>query len=163
MAAELAAEVDQLLEAITHTQEALSTVYQAKRAAIRQARADEMDQLTQQEQDLVAQVQAQLRRREQILRRVQDSGQQADTLEGLVQSMPAPDRDRLLPRVAQARRVADGNRRESWVLWIVAQQSMRVFGEILDLIAHGGRKSPVYSARPESEVTVSGGILDASA
>jgi hypothetical protein len=49
------------------------------------------------------------------------------------------------------------------VLWIVSKQSLRLFGDVLDLIANGGRKAPVYFAGPGNEISFGGSILDASA
>jgi hypothetical protein len=49
------------------------------------------------------------------------------------------------------------------VLWIVSKQSLRLFRELLDLIANGGRKAPVYFAGAGTEMSFGGAILDASA
>ena len=49
------------------------------------------------------------------------------------------------------------------MLWIVSKQSLRLFRDLLDMIANGGRKAPVYFAGPGTELSFGGAVLDASA
>ena len=156
-------EIEQLLIAITSHQEELASVYRAKREAVRRANAAEIDRLNQREERLVADLKGRLRHRHQILQRINPIVGPSDTLENLVRSFSDPDRGRLLARMDEIRRLVEANRRESWVLWIVSKQSLRLFGDMLDLIANGGRKAPVYFAGLGNEVSFGGAILDASA
>jgi len=160
---DLATEIEQLLIAIGEIQVELAGIYRAKREAIRTAKAAEIDRHTKQEQRLVSDLQAHLRHRHQILQRAKPLVGPDDSLENLVRSFAEPERSRLLARIEQTRRLVETNRRESWVLWIVSKQSLRLFADIRDLIANGGRKAPVYSASPGSEMSFGGAILDASA
>ena len=98
------------------------------------ANAVEIDRVTEQEQRLVAQLQADLRDRQAVL--------QAKTagclrLDRDARSIFGADneRDPLLQQIERTRRAVDANRQESWVIWIVARQSLRLFGDVLDLIA----------------------------
>jgi hypothetical protein len=161
--ANLINEIEQLLIAITSLQEELAAVYRAKREAVRRANAAEIDRLNKREERLVADLKARLRHRHQILQRVNPVVGPSDTLENLMRSCSDPDRSRLLARMDEIRRLVEANRRESWVLWIVSKQSLRLFGDMLDLIANGGRKAPVYFAGLGNEVSFGGAILDASA
>lgn len=160
---EIANEIEQLLVAVIEIQEELAVLYQAKRAAIRKANASEIDRLTEREQRVVANLQARLRHRNQILQRASGTVGPADSLEKLVKTFAKPEQDRLLPLFDTTRRLVESNRRESWVLWIVSKQSLRLFRDLLDLIANGGKKAPVYFAGPGAEVSQGGAILDASA
>ena len=160
---DLTNEIEQLLIANVEIQEELSVIYRAKREAVRTAMAAEIDRLTQREERLVSDLKAHLRHRHQILQRVKPTVGPDDSLEKVVRTFADPARSRLLARIEQTRSLVESNRRESWVLWIVSKQSLRLFGEILDLIANGGRKAPVYFAGPGAETSFGGAILDASA
>ncbi len=163
MGGELARDIERLLSAMAETQRELAHVYHAKRQAIRDANAPAMDRLTETEQRLVSELEGQLRRRSQILQRANPLDRQADSLDAVVRSFPQPEQDHLLRQIEQVRVLADSNRRESWIVWIVCKQSLRLFGELLDLVANGGRKSPFYSFRAGGEPSAGGTLLDASA
>jgi hypothetical protein len=160
--ADLVIEIEQLLIAIGQLQEELSIIYRAKREAVRMAISAEIDRLTEREQTVVSELKAHLRHRHQILQRVNPTVGPTDSLEKLIRSFAEPARGRLLERIEQTRRLVENNRRESWVLWIVSKQSLRLFRELLDLIANGGRKAPVYFAGAGTEMSFGGAILDAS-
>jgi len=161
--AELSNEIDQLLSAIITLQGELAGVYRAKRDAVRRASAADIDRLTVREERLIDLLKVHLRQRHQILQRVNPMVGPGDTLEKLVRTVAEPLRGRLLARMEEIRRLVEANRRESWVLWIVSKQSLRLFADMLELIANGGRKSPVYFAGLGNEISFGGAILDASA
>jgi hypothetical protein len=165
MAAEtqLANEIEQLLLAVIEIQEELALLYRAKREAIRKANAAEIDRLSQREERVVSNLQARLRHREQILQRVSATMGPVASLEKLVPTCAEPEQSRLLALFEKSRRLVESNRRESWVLWIVSKQSLRLFRDVLDMIANGGKKAPVYFAGSGTETSFGGAILDASA
>lgn len=154
-------EIDELLFAIEQTQDDLSQLYADKRAAIRTASVEEMNRLTEREGGLVSLMETHMRRRQQILG--EHSTARPESLEAVVRTLKLPDQQALLDRIERTRRTMAANRRESWVLWIVTQQSLRFFGDVIDFIANGGHKTPVYSARRDMEKSVGGAIFDASA
>jgi hypothetical protein len=163
--AELARDIEDLLVAIEETQAALADVYRDKRSAIRHANGPGLDRLTTIEKTLVADLQVHLRRREQILQQARQLGLPADSLSSVVRTFDEPLRERLIAQIEETRRVADANRRESWILWIVCKQSLRFFTDVLELIANGGRRAPIYLARPGAvaELSTGGSLLDAQA
>jgi hypothetical protein len=162
--AELARDIEDLLVAIDETQNALAIVYQDKRAAIRAANSPEIDRLTKAEQAHVGDLQVHLRQRERILQQARQAGLPGDSLGSLVRTFDEPERELLLGMIEQTRRLADANRRESWILWIVCKQSLRFVGNMIELIANGGRRVPVYLARPATaELSTGGALLDAKA
>jgi hypothetical protein len=162
--ADLPHDIEELLVAIDDTQEALGAAYRDKREAIREANGPEIDRLTKIEEARVAELQVHLRRREQILQRARQMGLPADSFTTLAQTFREPVRESLLAHIAQTRRVTDENRRESWILWIVCKQSLRFFSEVVELIANGGRRAPVYSSRlGMAELSTGGALLDAKA
>lgn len=163
--AELERAIEELLVAIDETQDVLSATYRDKRAAIRQANTREIDRLTKLEERSVADLQVHLRRRAQILQQARQMGLPADSLASVAQTFDEPFRETLLAQIDQTRRVADANRRESWILWIVCRQSLRFFSATIELIANGGRSAPIYLARPGAvaELSTGGALLDAKA
>jgi hypothetical protein len=162
--ADLPHDIEELLLAIDDTQIALGIAYRDKREAIRQANAAEIDRLTKIEEARVAELQVHLRRREQILQRARQMGLASDSLTSLVKTFREPFRESLLAHIDETRRMADANRRESWILWIVCKQSLRFFSDVVELIANGGRRAPIYSTRPaSSEPSTGGALLDAQA
>ncbi|HXY33752.1 MAG TPA: hypothetical protein VEI07_05955 [Planctomycetaceae bacterium] len=163
--AELARDIEELLVEIDETQFALSGAYRDKRGAIRQANGPEIARLTKIEESLVADLQAHLRRREQILQRARQRGLPGDSLASVVRTFDESIREELLTRIEQTQRTAEANRRESWILWIVCKQSLRFFSDVVELIANGGRRAPVYLANPGAVAALStgGALLDAKA
>jgi hypothetical protein len=162
---ELAREIEDLLVAIDESQAALGNAYAEKRAAIRQTNGAEIHRLTMLEESLVADLQAHLRRREQILQRAGQMGLPADSLGSVVRTFDEPLRESLLAQIERTQQMADTNRRESWILWIVCKQSLRFFSDVVELIANGGRRAPVYLSRPGgvAELSTGGALLDAKA
>jgi hypothetical protein len=156
-------EIEQLLVAVIENQEELATLYRAKREAVRRANASEIDRLTEREQRVVANLQARLRHRNQILQRISSTVGPVESLERFVQTFAEPEKGRLLALFEKTRSLVESNRRESWVLWIVSKQSLRLFRDLVEMIANGGRKAPVYFAGPGVEMSFGGSILDASA
>ncbi len=163
--AELVRDIEELLAALDATQDALSVAYRDKRAAIRVSDAAEIDRLTRLEERLVADFQEELRRREQILQRARQVGLPADSLSSVVGTFDESVQEPLLAQIERVRERAEANRRESWILWIVCKQSLRLFSDMIELIANGGRRAPVYLARPGAvaELSTGGALLDAKA
>jgi hypothetical protein len=54
-------------------------------------------------------------------------------------------------------------RREAWIQWVVTHRSQSFYAELLDLIAHGGQKPPVYGDGPHASPPKGGVMLDAAA
>jgi hypothetical protein len=162
---DLAREIEDLLVAVDETQNALAIAYRDKRSAFRQSNGPEIDRLTRIEESLVADLQAHLRQREQVLQQARGMGLPFDSLASVVRTFDEPLRARLLEKIERTRRVTDANRRESWILWIVCKQSLRFFSDVIELIANGGRRTPIYLARAGAvaELSTGGSLLDAKA
>jgi hypothetical protein len=163
--ADLARDIEALLVAIEETQSALGVTYRDKRAAIRAANAPEIERLTKVEERLVVDLQVHLRVREQILQYARQRGRPSDSLGSVVRSFDEPIQEQLLAQLERTREMADANRRESWILWIVCKQSLRLLSDMIELIATGGRRNPIYLARSggSMELSTGGALLDAKA
>jgi hypothetical protein len=163
--ADLARDIEALLDAIEVTQSALGVTYRDKRAAIRAAHAPEIERLTKIEERLVVDLQVHLRVREQILQYARQRGLPFDCLGSVVRTFDEPIQEQLLAQLERTREMADANRRESWILWIVCKQSLRLLSDMIELIATGGRRNPIYlaSSNGGTELSTGGALLDAKA
>ena len=163
MSGQLAEDIRQFLRGVEATQDDLAALYRRKRAALTQARPGELLQIADSETGLAKQLQAHLARRRQILRDSAQAGLPGDSIQKVVASLGEEARAELEPHVARARRTAGEVRRETWIHWIITQRALCHYQNLLELIAHCGRKSPTYSRRPGQEPSSGGAILDASA
>ncbi len=119
---------------------------------------------TKQEQRLVSDLKAHLRHRHQILQRVKPLVGPDDSLENVVRTFAEPERSRLLaPNRTDATPGRDLTGAKAGCCGSFPSNRCGCFGDILDLIANGGRKAPVYFAGPGAEMSFGGAILDASA
>jgi hypothetical protein len=106
-------------------------------------------------------MQALLRFRTQVLTTAKSEGHAADSLAQLIPRIAAAETDELMRQVARGEAAASRLRQESWVQWIISHRCYNHYTELLELIAHGGERSPVYSDRPET-ATRGGAVLDAA-
>ena len=69
----------------------------------------------------------------------------------------------LADRVARMRVDAADGRREAWARWIAVRRAGTVCGELLDLVAEGGRRPTTYAGPIPAAAAAGGTLLDASA
>ena len=155
-------EIRQFLQVLEVIQDEQTTAFQAKRTALRTAKAPALRALAEQEADLTRRLQLQLACRQQILQKAAAAGLPAESLESVVAAASGSDSAVLQGRIARARERSERIRRENLSHWIVAQRAFHHYTEMLDLIANRGRKAPTYGIGAPRE-SVGGAILDASA
>lgn len=159
MSVETLDQIGQFLASLEATQTELSSLLEKKRAALVDARADELLRLSRIEADLTERLQGHLDSRRQILQQAEQSGSAAESIRQLVAESGG---EHLEPRLQRAERLAETLRRESWIHWIISQRTCRHYCDLLELIAHCGEAAPTYG-RSLSRQTTGGAILDASA
>ena len=155
-------QIETFLTSLEATQTELASLLEKKRAALTNARADELLRLSHIEADLAVRLQEHLDDRRRIIEQAEQRGSAAESIRHLVTQIGGEAASRLEPRLQHAERLAKTLRRESWIHWIVAQRTCRHYGDLLELIAHCGETAPTYSRSP-SRQTTGGAILDASA
>jgi hypothetical protein len=155
-------DIRQFLQVLEAIQDEQSTAFQAKRDALRTAKAPVLRALAEQEVDLTRRLQLQLARRQQILQKAAAAGLPAQSLESAVSAIRDAESAPLRARIARARERSEVIRRENLTHWIVAQRAFHHYSELLELIAHRGQKSPTYAIGAARE-SAGGAILDASA
>lgn len=161
MGAQLLDEIRQFLHGLERAQQELSTLYAEKRTALVQGRNDDLMRIAQTESTLADTLKSLLGRRGQILDQAKSSGVDANSILTLVGAVGGDDYVALEPRIEQLRRNADELRRETWIHWIIAHRAYSHYSELLELVAHSGKKSPTYDEKSK-ESSSGGAIFDAS-
>ncbi|MEX0702168.1 MAG: flagellar export chaperone FlgN [Planctomycetales bacterium] len=156
-------ELKSLVGDFESAQDELQAVYARKRAALVEARSQELAALARTEGELAARLRAILARRGRLLQQAGRAGIPADSLAALAERIGGPDADRLRGRIERGRSRSEELRRESWIHWIIARRASRHYGELIELVAGHGRRSPVYEQEREPRNSIGGAILDASA
>ncbi len=99
--------------------------------------------------------------RAKLLDAAKRGGLNCETLTELARSLDGPKRAGVLASLAAAHQLALQLQQESWVHWVITNRCCNFYGEVLELIAHGGKKSPTYQS--EDWVERGGAVLNASA
>jgi hypothetical protein len=91
-------------------------------------------------------------------------GAQGNSLVEILGEWVTPEAEFMRGRLLMIQRRFEEVQREAWIEWVVTQRSSAYFNEVLELIAHGGKLSPVYTDQPLMPEPTSGGMmLDAAA
>ena len=155
-------EIRRYLDLLLPLQQELTDFFAAKRNALAAAEPERLLPLNDTEAELASRFRSLLGQRGRILHSAAQAGFPSDSLQNLTARLEPADATGLQQQISRARAAAVRLRTESWTQWIIAERSARHYGEILDLIALGGRRSPIYDAQKSGTVP-GGAILDASA
>jgi len=120
-----------------------------------------MTALGPQEEELSAELQSCVRRREELLALARREGVAADNLRALAQRLPEDRRAAVEPQLRQAAAQSKLLRHESLVNWVVVQRTLLHLAQLLEIIATGGRLQPTYGR--EEPVASTGGLVDRAA
>ncbi len=161
MSSHLLQQIIQFLQELEPTQDDLLSLFGERRGAVTAARTADMLRLAQRESELTQQMQQHLDRRQQILTNAGQNGLPDDSLSDLVTVIGGNRQQFLNERIERSRGKSEAIRRESWIHWIITQRAFNHYTELLDLIAHRGKKSPTYSRERDLESN-GGAIIDAS-
>ena len=154
LADELAAYLDRLEAAHRGLAEAAET----SRVAVRSADAAALADAAGREQRAAIELRTRLEERAELLRTAASAGVVTSDLAELTERLG--DR-RLIDRVARLRVDAAHGRREAWARWVAVRRAGTVCGELLSLVAGGGRVT--YAAPGSHAASAGGSLLDASA
>lgn len=160
MSERLAAELEQLTAAVLAAQQHLLELLRQKRRALTAADLPAVEALQPAETQAAVRLQALLEWRTKLLAKAQESGLAAPTLTDLAGRMGNPAQTRSL--LESSRRTALELQRESWVHWILTNRCAQHGRDVLDRIAHGGKRAPTYQL-DESTGGGGGTLLNASA
>ncbi len=102
--------------------------------------------------------------RQRLIDDAHRAGNSGNTLVEILATDATPETEQLRGRLLQLQRRFEEVQREAWIEWVVTQRSSAYFNEVLELIAHGGKLSPVYTDQPLTPSPTTGGMmLDAAA
>jgi hypothetical protein len=141
-------EVERFVVVLETTQQELLATLRLKRRALASADVDDLERLNTAAAEAAQRLKALTDWRARLLDQAGQAGIIATTLSQVL-AMQATLRPETLRGRLEAVQVRFGEaRREAWVQWIVAQRAGGCYADILDLIARGGKRSPVYGDMP---------------
>jgi hypothetical protein len=96
------------------------------------------------EETLIARLQQCLQRREQLLERAAGEGLPAANIETLAKSLPGSQRRQLDAQLQSAASRTRLLRHHGLTNWVLVQRTLLHLGQMLEIIATGGRLRPTY-------------------
>ena len=161
-------ELTQFLSALEEAQENLLHLFTAKRKALDTFQSEELIRLSAREGELAGRLQELVKERMGLLLKARDAGFVVESLRELAGAIGKTVGDaRVLRaveliegRIMQSQRRTTRLQQENWVHWIISHRCYNHATEMLDLIAHGGHRSPTYGDR--ASATAGGALLDAA-
>jgi hypothetical protein len=160
--AEWLAEVAQLLNAVSATQDELFGVLDEKRRCLIAADTAGLASLAEREEAVAERLRQVQQQRAELLLRAHDHGRPGESLRAVAASMPdAPQRKSLRDRFVRAEQRSRLLEHQSLTNWLLAQRTLIHLSQMLEIIATGGRLQPTYGkgAPPEA----SGSLVDQAA
>lgn len=157
-------ELTRFTQVLDQSQQALLTVLRQRRQALQGATVLELERFNEAGRQSAQRLQVLGAWRQRLIADAQQDGEQGETLVEILSNDVTPATEALRGRLFLLQRRFVEVQREAWIEWVVTQRSSAYFTEVLDLIAHGGRTSPVYSDQPHGSQSSPGGVmLDAAA
>ena len=157
----LLTELERFATSLIDAQETLLEIMRRKRTALTTSNTAALAALEAPETEAAQRLQVLVTWRAKLLQAARHIGRNFDSLTDLAHSLVAPQSSAVVTLLEQARRLAVAVQQESWVQWVITNRCCNFYGEVLELIAHGGRKSPTYHQADWSRH--GGALLDASA
>ncbi|HLJ11718.1 MAG TPA: hypothetical protein VKU82_11040 [Planctomycetaceae bacterium] len=162
-------ELARFLSALEQAQEALLSLFAAKRIALDTLQSQELIRLASVEQQLAVELQEVVHQRTKLLDEARGAGFAVESLLELAGAIGRTVGDSrvlaaielLTGRIIRSQQRTARMQHESWVHWIISHRCYNHYTELLDLIAHGGHPAPTYGGTPSA--SAGGALLDAAA
>lgn len=154
-------ELERFATALIDAQQTMLEIMRRKRMALTASDTASLTALQTPELEAAQQLQWLLSWRAKLLQAAKKNGNRFDTLTDLTESLTGPRSGVVASLLSRARRMAADLQQESWVQWVIINRCCNYYGEVLELIAHGGKKSPTYHDADYSRH--GGALIDASA
>jgi len=156
-------EVARFVDALEAAQQELFETLRQQRLALATANNREMERLNIAAGEAAQRLQQISAWRMRLLDQAAGHGIRAANLLVVLAREVSLDAEKLRARLTAVQQRFGELRREAWIHWIIAHRSQSVYAEIVDLIALGGQRSPVYSDGPQTTPPRGGVMLDAAA
>lgn len=151
-------EIAELLTELSAVQTELLEFLGEMRKRLADVDIDGMNELQSRERELLERLQQCHSRRGQLLERAAAGGLPGESIRALASALPDAERQSLAPQVQQASLQARLLQHHSLTNWVLAQRTLLHLGQILEIIASGGRLQPTYGK--ESSDQNAGVLLD---
>jgi len=148
-------EVERFVEVLETTQQELLATLRLKRRALASADVDDLARLNTAAAEAAQRLKSLTDWRGRLLDQAGAAGITATTLSQVLAMQATLRPEALRGRLEAVQNRFGEARREAWVQWVVAQRAGGCYADILDLIARGGKRSPVYGDMPNQ----AGGVM----
>lgn len=155
-------EVTRFAQVLEATQQELLATLRLKRRALVSASVSDMERLNDAALETSQRLKALTVWRSRLLELARSEGYRDATLSDVLAHSVDPASEELRARFAAVQQRFGEARREAWIQWIIAQRSGGVYADILELLARGGQRSPVYGDGHGVGVSSGGAVLDAA-
>lgn len=157
-------ELTRFTQVLDQSQQALLIALRQRRQALPEATVLELERFNEAGRQSAHRLQLLGAWRQRLIADAQRDGHLGNSLVEILATEITPATEALRGRLLLLQRRFAEVQREAWIEWVVTQRSSAYYSEVLELIAHGGKLSPVYTDQPLSPSPSTGGImLDAAA
>lgn len=161
-------ELTQFLSVLEQTQNDLLALFAAKRQALDRFQAEELVRLSAHEGELSRRLHELVKERTNLLNKARGAGFAVESLlefAGAIGKTVGDSRvlraiELIKGRILESQRRTSKLQQECWVHWIISHRCYNHYTELLELIAHGGHRAPIYG---DTLAVMGGAVLDAAA
>ncbi len=151
-----------LLDELSAVQTDLLSVLEEKRQAlVAGADSELLEPLQKREQELAERLSNCQQRRQSMLASASEAGLPDTNLRLLAESLPQENRNRLKPAIRQGQSRMRLLQHQSLTNWVLVQRTLLHLSQMVEIVATGGEKSPIY--RKEGPSPAGGALLDCDA
>lgn len=161
MADRLLEELERFATSLIDAQQTLLDLMKQKRIALASSDIIVLGSLEPAETEAAQKLQSLITWRSKLLDAARRAGREFENLTEFAQSLHAPPGSNVIDLLERAKSLAAELQQESWVHWVITNRCCNFYGEVLELIAHHGKKPPTYQST--DWVQRGGAVLNASA
>lgn len=143
-------------------QQDLLALYKSKKSDLTRGHFENMSSLLEREQSLLTRYAQQHQQRDKLLDLLRQLDRDVTTLTGWLKTILHDDAPRLLTALQKVQNDNLILRQACWAMWILANRSQHLYGEMIELITFAGKKAPTYDQDLSPRHSASS-FLDASA
>jgi hypothetical protein len=155
-------DVSRFAQVLETTQQELLESLRLKRKALISGSALDLQRLNDAALEVARRLKGLTVWRTRLLEQAHLAGDRGETISDVLAGSISFDAEQLRGRLAAVQNRFSEARREAWIQWIIAQRTSGVYTDVLDLLARGGRRSPIYGETPNDTNAASGAVLDAA-
>lgn len=155
-------DVDRFSEVLEATQQELLATLRQKRQALVTGSVAEMQTLNQMALEVSQRLKSLTGWRTELLSQAHRAGYPDETLTDVLSREMSVRHDQLRARFAAVQQRFGEARREAWIQWIIAQKAGGYYADVVELLAQGGHRSPVYGDGAGLAPATGGAMLDAA-